>query len=503
LRLENLYNCTCDDCKRSSTVVNLGISDNFKQLLKDGEKAFKHLHKKGSYSPEDLKKEKPYQKLIQSTFDVFDFAIKDNDMPEVMRNELQNNARLFGSLKANAQLFEASKLLLNNDGRLKPFSEVSKDFDKLNINYNQNYLEAEYEFAVASSQAAAQWSNLGDRYNLQYRTAQDERVRASHQVLHDITLPKEDPFWSLYYPPNGWRCRCVAVEVLKGKYNVSDSDIAVKSGEKATTEVGKDGKNRLEIFRFNPGAQKVVFPPAHPYGKVKGAKDVVEQTIKPVNALNLSDYIKGDLPTNKEIKTVLTKYAELSPEDFRRGLEDVKFLKSTSYMMQHSMSYSPRTGEWVGGSKITLSSYEFSSIKFTPLEEFRAGLGAIKSGKKMTFNQEYSFESLWHEILHAKTKTAPKNLSTIGTKNMETVNQFCARHTYPEFIKKLGGQASHQKEILDNGYGYKGWITEFRANLKSRKIDEIKAAKDLMPFLMEDYSSIGTKVTEYFNENTK
>jgi hypothetical protein len=250
------------------------VSDSFKQLLKDGEKAFKHLHKKGSYKPEDLKTENPYQNLIQSTFDAFDFAIKDNDMPEVMRTALQDDARLFGSLKANAQLFEASKMLLNTDGRLKPFSEVSKDFDKLNINYNQNYLEAEYEFAVASSQATAQWANLGDRYNLQYRTAQDERVRASHQVLADITLPKEDAFWSSFYPPNGWRCRCVAVEVLKGKYDESDSTKAITAGEKATTEIGKDGKNRLEIFRFNPGAQKVVFPPAHPYGKVKGAKEV-------------------------------------------------------------------------------------------------------------------------------------------------------------------------------------------------------------------------------------
>ncbi|MBS7234211.1 hypothetical protein KHA90_24725, partial [Flavobacterium psychroterrae] len=178
------------------------------------------------------------------------------------------------SLKANAQLFEASKLLLTDDGKFKPFSVVTKDFDKLNVSYNQNYLEAEYEFAVASSQAAAQWANLGNRYNLQYRTAQDERVRTSHQALADITLPKEDPFWSSFYPPNGWRCRCVAVEVLKGKYDQSNSETAITAGEKATTETGKDGKNRLEIFRFNPGAQKVVFPPEHPYGKVKGAKAV-------------------------------------------------------------------------------------------------------------------------------------------------------------------------------------------------------------------------------------
>lgn len=268
-----MYNCTCDDCKAQQTTFNLALSDKFKQLLNVGAKAFKHLHKLGKYSPEDLKTQKPYQNLIKSTFDIFNFAVEDNDMPEGMQRALQSDAYLFGSLKANAQLFEASKLLLNDDGRLKPFSEVSKVFDKLNVNYNQNYLEAEYEFAVASSQMAAKWSELGsaERYNLQYRTAKDERVRESHQALADITLPKEDAFWSSFYPPNGWRCRCTAVEVLKDKYDVSNSETAIKAGEKATTEIGKDGKNRLEIFRFNPGQQKVVFPPTHPYNKVKGA----------------------------------------------------------------------------------------------------------------------------------------------------------------------------------------------------------------------------------------
>jgi hypothetical protein len=36
-------------------------------------------------------------------------------------------------------------------------------------------------------------------------------------------------------------------------------------GERATTSIGADGKNKLEMFRFNPGKQKVVFPPGNAY----------------------------------------------------------------------------------------------------------------------------------------------------------------------------------------------------------------------------------------------
>lgn len=274
LRINNLYNCGCEDCKTKGDTLSLAIGDNFKRLLNTGQKAFKHLHEKGSYQPEDLQTEKVYKDLINQTFDAFDFAITDNDMPEIMRTALQDDARLFGGLKTHAQLFEASKLLLDEKGNLKPFSQLSHDYDKLNIQYNRNYLSAEYEFAVGSSQMAAKWDAFADndRYELQYRTAGDNRVREEHAALRDITLPKSDPFWSSYTPPNGWNCRCTVVEVLKGKFEASDSEKSIKAGEAATTQIGKDGKNRLEIFRFNPGADKVVFPPAHPYGKIKGAE---------------------------------------------------------------------------------------------------------------------------------------------------------------------------------------------------------------------------------------
>ena len=269
-----MYNCGCYDCKDKTTQLNLSISDDFKQLLNAGKSAYKRLHEIGSYKPQDLKNEKVYQDLINQTYDIFNFTITDNDMPNEMRTALQSDAFLFGGLKTHAQLFEASKLLLDEKGNLKPFSQLSNEFDKLNVTYNKNYLEAEYEFAVGSSQMAAKWAEFSDndRYYLQYRTAGDNRVREDHEKINATTLPKSDPFWSSYTPPNGWNCRCTVVEVLKDKYPVSDSEKSITAGEKATTQIGKDGKNRLEIFRFNPGADKKIFPPLHPNNKIAGAK---------------------------------------------------------------------------------------------------------------------------------------------------------------------------------------------------------------------------------------
>lgn len=193
-----------------------------------------------------------------------------------MKEYLQKDIFTFSQLKTHAQLAEAFSFLKGEDGNLIPYNQFEQKVLKLNENYNLNYLEAEYQFAQTSSQSAANWSALSDdeRYNLQYRTAGDEKVRDSHAVLNRTTLPKSSDFWLSYYPPNGWRCRCTAVLVLASKYKVSDAEKSVKAGEKATSQIGKNGQNKLEMFRFNPGMEKRIFPKGHAYEKVVGAKDI-------------------------------------------------------------------------------------------------------------------------------------------------------------------------------------------------------------------------------------
>lgn len=171
--------------------------------------------------------------------------------------------------------------LRDDKGRVKGYDAFAHDVRKIHDTYNGAYLRAEYDFAVTSSQMAAKWRDVEagkGRYDLQYRTAGDGRVREEHAAMHGITLPADDPFWDKYYPPNGWRCRCTAVEVNKGKYPVSDSEEARRTGDKATTKLDRFGNNKAGIFRFNPGKEGKVFPPKHPYGKVdKTVRETVEK----------------------------------------------------------------------------------------------------------------------------------------------------------------------------------------------------------------------------------
>lgn len=218
------------------------------------------------------------RRLIAETLKQINRAISSGvsyEVPQTVRHALENNAFIFSGFKAYHTLREVGLSLTTDTGEIKPFEQFRRDVEKVNNQYNHNYLYAEYNHAVGASLMAERWQKIeadGDKYDLQYRTAMDDRVREDHAILHGTTLPPSDPFWEMYLPPNGWNCRCTAVQVRKGKYPQSDPALSMLRGNNCT-EAAKQ-----QIFRFNPGKTLQLFPPKHPYFKApEKAKKVVEQ----------------------------------------------------------------------------------------------------------------------------------------------------------------------------------------------------------------------------------
>lgn len=239
------------------------------------QRAMKWLHGKRTLTP-DMLAEQPASDMIAETNRVFAQALNtgiEYAIPDAMRQKLEHDVFVFSGCKSYIKLKEASLLLTDREtGKVKPFDRFYKDVIGIHKTYDKQYLQAEYHYAVGASQMAAKWAKFeadGDRYDLQYRTAKDERVRDTHARLADTTLPLSDPFWNSFTPPLGWRCRCTVVQVRRGKYPHSDSREKQAIAEGCTT-------GKLEMFRYNPGKQQVVFPPHHPYYKVmNGIGDVL------------------------------------------------------------------------------------------------------------------------------------------------------------------------------------------------------------------------------------
>ena len=200
--------------------------------------------------------------FIGTHADALNHSMQQVSMSDAMRHRLERSNFIFSGFKAFHELNEAFPSLIDENGERKPFERFLNDVQAIDSTYNKNYLRAEYNFCQASADMAAKWEQIeadGDRYNLQYRTQHDDKVRPEHAALDGVTLPPSDPFWESYYPPNGWNCRCTVAQVRKSKYPTTDPEEARARGEEALQ------KDTRGIFRFNSGKQGKTFPDYNPY----------------------------------------------------------------------------------------------------------------------------------------------------------------------------------------------------------------------------------------------
>ena len=135
------------------------------------------------------------------------------------------------------------------------------------------------------------------------------------------------------------------------------------------------------------------------------------------------------------------------------------------------------------GGRFRITEQEFGPQKYSPAKSLLSAFQNL--GKQdLTFDEEYSLESPWHEIRYNMQKTTTKNYDFRSPENvmMETMTQWTARRTYQEMMSALGDFAPiHQNEIIRNGYGYQSSVTNFDSLLSKLGVrdedifDEINA----------------------------
>lgn len=232
-------------------------------LTKKYKNALKAMFRQeGSTFTVDILGNKDVQEFISTHATMLNNSFIQVKMSDKMRERLTRSNYIFSGIKTFHELNEAFPSMLDENGNKKPFERFLNDVQKINDTYNANYLHAEYNFVQASATMAAKWEQFsedGDRYYLQYRTAKDDKVRPEHAALDGVTLPMSDSFWETYYPPNGWNCRCTVVQVRKQKYPATEHAEAMSRGEEAMNG------ERYNIFRFNSGKQGKTMPDYNPY----------------------------------------------------------------------------------------------------------------------------------------------------------------------------------------------------------------------------------------------
>lgn len=188
--------------------------------------------------------------FIKKHTDILNSSLKYVILPLKTKRLFKKSSYIYSGFKTWHELNEAYCLLSTDKTNKKSLDNFLSEVEQINDIYNKKYLKAEYLFAEASGQMASNWLDYvadGDDYYLQYRTVNDGQVRQEHAALHGVTLPPSDAFWDVYYPPNGWNCRCTVIQVLK------------RDASK-TIITDLDNKTKENLFSFNSGKDKTLFP---------------------------------------------------------------------------------------------------------------------------------------------------------------------------------------------------------------------------------------------------
>lgn len=58
---------------------------------------------------------------------------------------------------------------------------------------------------------------IAERPYWQYSAVNDSRTRPTHAALHGKIFRWDHPFWNVWYPPNGFRCRCTVTSLSQAE----------------------------------------------------------------------------------------------------------------------------------------------------------------------------------------------------------------------------------------------------------------------------------------------
>lgn len=186
----------------------------------------------------------------------------DQEMPGIdwetpdgdMLRSLRDNVWQFSAAKTHQEMASISRELVGPDGRLRSFEDFRDAANRINIEHTR-HLRTEYDTAVGSATMAAKWQQIqADKDTfplLAFDAVIDGNTTDTCAGLDGVIRKVDDPFWSMYYPPNHWRCRSTVRQLTSGT-ETPDVEFQVPD-------------SIPQLFRVNLGQQQLVFPPDHPY----------------------------------------------------------------------------------------------------------------------------------------------------------------------------------------------------------------------------------------------
>lgn len=102
----------------------------------------------------------------------------------------------------------------------------------------ENIYRTNMQTAYSAGQYQGYMANIDSRPYWMYDAVGDHRTRPAHAAMDGLVYRYDDPFWTTFYPPNGYRCRC-SVIALSGRDMQREGKVLSQSGEHNLVETHK------------------------------------------------------------------------------------------------------------------------------------------------------------------------------------------------------------------------------------------------------------------------
>lgn len=329
--MDQLYNCTCSKCGKPK-FINAATPE---QLRQEAERIAKGLYN-GTITSGTIDiglTREVARELRKAVIEGFGKDLPDIDYgtPDYnMLVQLEKNVWQFSAAKNYQQLKSMSLALIDENGKRRDFKGFKEEALKISGEYNGRYLLVEYNTATGSATMAGKWvdieQNKAAAPYLRYDTVGDGRVRDEHRKLDGIILLVDDQFWAIYYPPNGWGCRCDVTQLLNGAVTRPDQ-IQFPDGVP-------------DMFKTNLAKSGLVFPSGHPY-----YTDMPENLMK--KAVHLRDNKYSKIPRDRSMKADVLVSNLADKNDLETNIQLAKRLAAH----EHQVHIEPHIHASAGGSK--------------------------------------------------------------------------------------------------------------------------------------------------------
>jgi uncharacterized protein with gpF-like domain len=168
-----------------------------------------------------------------------------------------------------------------------------------------------YDSNLRTARAAQKWQLIQRTKQtmpyLLYQLGPSAKHRDAHVAINNTLLPVDDPFWGIYYPPNGYGCKCWVRQIGNheyeslagnGDYNTESPPIEYEDWlNKRTGEIEKVPKGVQPGWDTNPGIARKATLDKLLAEKTKTSTRMTDKLMQSLTALrdNIKQTVKAGL----------------------------------------------------------------------------------------------------------------------------------------------------------------------------------------------------------------